>query len=84
MKIHMTFVAIAEIILKSVRCRKESRGFVYREDFPLTDNINWLKWIMVRKENGGMRVWPQDFPTPYIEPPRETYPPRCSGDFQTV
>jgi len=79
-----SMVHIAEIILKSVRCRKESRGFVYREDFPLTDNINWLKWIMVRKENDGMRVWPQEFPTPYIEPPREIYPPRCSGDFQTV
>ncbi len=79
-----SMVHIAEIILKSVRCRKESRGFVYREDFPLTDNINWLKWIMVQKENDRMRVWPQDFPTPYIEPPREVYPPRCSGDFQTV
>lgn len=71
-----SMTCIAELILQSVLCRKESRGFVYRQDFPLTDNINWLKWIMVQKENNGVRVWPQDFPTPFIEPPREVYPPR--------
>ena len=69
-----SMVDIAEIILKSVRCRKESRGFVYREDFPLTDNINWLKWIMVRKENDGMRQWAKQRPhLPYRGKTPETY-----------
>jgi succinate dehydrogenase/fumarate reductase flavoprotein subunit len=71
-----SMVRIAEIILRSVLCRKESRGFVYREDYPLTDNINWVKWIMVQKESEDkMKIWPQEFPTPYIEPPREKYSP---------
>ncbi len=67
---------IAEIILQSVLFRRESRGFVFREDYPLTDNINWLKWIMVKKEGARMKVWAEEFPTPYINPPREIYPPR--------
>ena len=68
-----SMVGIAEMILRSVLFRKESRGFVYRDDFPKTDNINWLKWVMVRKSDKGMEVWGQDFPTPYINPPKEVY-----------
>ncbi len=71
-----SMVSVAEMILRSVLCRKESRGFVYREDYPMTDNLNWLKWVMLKKENGKMRVWAEGFPTPYVEPPREVYPPR--------
>ena len=71
-----SMVTIAEMILKSVLFRKESRGFVFREDYPMTDNIDWLKWIMVKKEAGKMRVWAEEFPTPYINPPREVYSPR--------
>ena len=67
---------IGEMILRSALYRKESRGFQYREDFPLTDNIDWLKWIMVKKEGEEMRVWAEEFPTPYVKPPREKYPPR--------
>jgi succinate dehydrogenase/fumarate reductase flavoprotein subunit len=67
---------IGEMILRSALYRKESRGFQYREDFPLTDNIDWLKWIMVKKEGDEMRVWAEEFPTPYVNPPREKYPPR--------
>ena len=67
---------VGEMILRSALYRKESRGFQYREDFPLTDNVDWLKWIMVKKEGEEMRVWAEEFPTPYIKPPREKYPPR--------
>ena len=69
-----SMVGIAEMILRSVLFRKESRGFVYREDYPLTDNINWLKWVMVGKGDKGMKLRAQEFPTPYITPPLETYP----------
>jgi succinate dehydrogenase/fumarate reductase flavoprotein subunit len=67
---------VGEMILRSALYRKESRGFQYREDYPLTDNVDWLKWIMVKKDGGEMRVWAEEFPTPYIKPPREKYPPR--------
>lgn len=70
-----SMVCIAEMILRSVLHRRESRGFVYRQDFPMTDNINWLKWVMVRKGASGMEVWDEEFPTPYLKPPRQVYPP---------
>jgi len=69
-----SMLAIAEAIVASVKYRKESRGFVFRQDFPLTDNIDWLKWITVTMENEKIKVWAQDFPTPYLEPPKEKYP----------
>jgi len=68
--------AIAEMILRSVLFRQESRGFVYREDYPLTDNVNWLKWVMLGRNEQGIRVWSESFPTPYFDPPREKYIPR--------
>ncbi|MFC1979923.1 FAD-dependent oxidoreductase [Chloroflexota bacterium] len=70
-----SMVWIAEMILRSVLSRHESRGFVWREDYPFTDNINWLKWVMVAKGEKGMEVRLQDFPTPYLNPPREVYSP---------
>lgn len=79
-----SMVCIAEMILRSVLFRQESRGFVFREDFLLTDNIHWLKWVMVKKENAKPKVYATDFPTPFIQPPREVYPPKCAGDFQTM
>jgi len=70
-----SMVWVAEMILQSVLFRRESRGFVYREDYPNTDNINWLKWVMLCKGDMGVNVWAQDFPTPYLQPPRKIYPP---------
>ncbi len=69
-----SMLAIAEAIVASVVFRKESRGFVYRRDYPLTDNIEWLKWVMVTGEDETLKVWARDFPTPYWEPLRKQYP----------
>lgn len=74
-----SMVWVGEMILHSVLFRRESRGFVYREDFPYTDNVNWLKWVMVCKGEDGVKVWAQDFPTPYVKPPLKVYPP-LGGD----
>ncbi len=69
-----SMVWVAEMILQSVLFRQESRGFVYREDYPNTDNVNWLKWVMICKEESGVKVWGEGFPTPYIQPPVGIYP----------
>jgi len=34
--------------------RKESRGWFMREDYPDTDNENFLKWIILKNEDGKM------------------------------
>lgn len=47
---------VAELIVKISILRKESRGVFQREDYPATDNKNWLKNIVVRLERGKMQI----------------------------
>jgi succinate dehydrogenase/fumarate reductase flavoprotein subunit len=71
-----SMLTVGEMIIRSKLFRHESRGFSYRKDFPFTDNQNWLKWVMVRKDssNEEMQVYADVFPTPYVKPPVESYP----------
>ena len=43
-----------------MRC--ESRGWFLREDYPETDNENWLKWIIVKNDNGEMAFSTENVP----------------------
>ena len=54
----------AEIFLRSALERKESRWGALREDYPYTDNVNWLKWVIVSKDaaSGEMLVRTEDIP----------------------
>ena len=63
-----SFGLIAELMLRSALFRQESRGYQYREDYPYTDNRNWLKWVMIKKEAEKPEVWAKDVPTPYFRP----------------
>ena len=47
-------VLSAEMFFRASRMRKESRGWFRREDYPTTDNQNWLKWINITNEGGFM------------------------------
>ncbi len=64
-------VLIAEALLRSALYRQESRGWHYREDFPRIDNRDWLKHVLVRLEDGNMRLFTEDISTPYIRPTEE-------------
>ena len=62
----------AELTLKAAIQRKETRN-ILREDYPFTDNVNWLKWIRVREEGGEQKWWTEDIPidTYPVKPKRE-------------
>ena len=71
-----SYFQIAEVVLRTKLYRQETRGIQKREDFPVTDNINWLKWVLVEDKQGEMQIYTRDVPTPYIQPPRSIYAPK--------
>ncbi len=57
-------VLCAEMFLRAALERKESRYGALREDYPYMDNINWLKWIVIKKNltTGQMELRSEDIP----------------------
>ncbi|MFA6708784.1 MAG: FAD-binding protein [Fusobacterium sp.] len=43
----------AEMKLKASLFRTESRGNHYREDYPNTDDKNWLAWVVIEKDKNN-------------------------------
>lgn len=58
-----TMVLGAQMALRAALMRKETRpNIFYREDYPLTDNHEWLQWILVKKEEEGMELTTRPIP----------------------
>ncbi len=52
---------LAEMQLRSAIYRKESR-LALREDYPYMDNVDWLKRVLIKRENGETRIYTEDVP----------------------
>ena len=48
-------VDVLEMSARSAAIRTESRGVHYRDDYPYTDNDNWMKCITVARDGDTMR-----------------------------
>ncbi|MDG6907255.1 MAG: FAD-dependent oxidoreductase [Nitrososphaerota archaeon] len=64
---------IAKLMIQSSLVRTESRGFNLREDYPISDNTRWLKWVFVERDNADSNsLEPKfevaDIPMPLLRP----------------
>jgi succinate dehydrogenase/fumarate reductase flavoprotein subunit len=64
---------VLELMMRAYLYREESRGGFVREDYPETDNINWLKWITMKREGKGLIIKADPIPieTYSLKPKRE-------------
>jgi succinate dehydrogenase/fumarate reductase flavoprotein subunit len=46
-------VLISELVFRSALERKESRDSHYRQDYPYRDDVEWLKWVVVKRKDGN-------------------------------
>ena len=64
----VNMVDACELIVHSSLERKESRGPFFRQDFPLTDNENWLVANVLKKSGNGMRFEQRPYDLPFFRP----------------
>jgi len=53
---------VAELVLRASLMRTETRASHYREDYPNRDDKNWLKWIIIRQEDGKLNLRTEPVP----------------------
>ena len=61
---------ILEMVTRASLLRKESRGALYRTDYPDTDNKAWLKNIIIKNRNGQVSLETKPVATSRLQPPK--------------
>jgi len=56
----------AKMILLASKIRKESRLSHIREDYPERDDIKWLRWVLIKAQEGRPHLWTEPIPTPLV------------------
>jgi len=56
------YVQCAQAVAGAALIRRESRLDHYREDYPLTDNKEWLKWVITRRVGDAFHTSLEDIP----------------------
>lgn len=50
------YIECAELLFRASLEREESRGIFIRTEYPYRDDLNWLKWIVLRKNEKGVHI----------------------------
>ena len=61
-------IDVCELVIHSSLERKESRGPFIRQDFPFTDNDNWLAANVLKKSDNGLRFEQRPYDLPLFAP----------------
>jgi succinate dehydrogenase/fumarate reductase flavoprotein subunit len=64
----INMIDVCELVIHSSLERKESRGPFIRQDFPLTDNDNWLAANVLKKSGNGLRFERRPYDLPLFAP----------------
>ena len=67
-------VQLLEVAARSALLRTESRGVHYREDFPHTDNDNWLQESIARRQERGFEITTRPCAITSLTPPAGVTP----------
>lgn len=63
-------VSVLEMVIRASLLRTESRGAMYRRDFPKTNNDEWLKNIIIRQDKGEMQLRTEPVVVTKLIPPK--------------
>jgi succinate dehydrogenase/fumarate reductase flavoprotein subunit len=64
---------VLEATLRAYLYRKESRVAFIREDFPIIDNVNWVKMVVVQRQDNALKLWDEPLPESFhVVPVRPT------------
>ena len=61
-------LTVAEMICRAALCRTESRGAHRRREYPATDNGNWLRNLLIRKQDSGMSLTTEPVKLTHLSP----------------
>jgi succinate dehydrogenase/fumarate reductase flavoprotein subunit len=62
-----------EATLRAYVYRTESRVAFIREDFPVIDNMNWVKMVVIQLQDENLKLWDESLPEAFhLVPVRPT------------
>jgi succinate dehydrogenase/fumarate reductase flavoprotein subunit len=66
-------LTMMEMVTRGSLMRTESRGAMFRRDFPDTDGVNWLKNIVMRRDGDSLTLRTEPVVITTLQPPRTAY-----------